>query len=95
MGIKIAPSFAISVMDSLCGPDGNIEVFMDDIAIFTNDNFQIHLVALRNVLLRLSRENFRINKSKCTFAATEVDYLRHAITLSGIKPQIHKNINYS
>jgi len=86
MGNKIAPSFAQSVMNSLFGPDGNIEVFMDDIAIFTNGNFQIHLEALCDVLLRLSRENFRINKSKCTFAATKVDYLGHAITSSGIKP---------
>jgi len=90
MGIKITPSFAQSVIDSVFGPDGNIEVFMDDIAIFTNGNLQIHLVALRDVLLRLSRENFRIDKSKCTFAATKVDYLGHAITASGVKPQIRK-----
>jgi len=35
-------------------------------------------------------KNFRINKSKCTFAAAEVDYLGHAITSSGIKPQLRK-----
>jgi len=90
MGIKIAPSFAQSVMDSLFGQDVNVEVFMDDIAIFTTGSFEKHLEALRDVLSVLSSENFRINKSKCTFAAAEVDYLGHAITSSGIKPQLRK-----
>jgi len=90
MGIKIAPSFAQSIMDSLFGQDVNVEVFMDDIAIFTTGSFEKHLEALRDVLSVLSSENFRINKSKCTFAAAEVDYLGHAITSSGIKPQLQK-----
>jgi len=90
MGIKIAPSFAQSIMDSLFGQDVNVEVFMDDIAIFTTGSFEKHLEALRDVLSVLSSENFRINKSKCTFAAAEVDYLGHAITSSGIKPQLRK-----
>ena len=34
MGIKIDPSFAQSVMDSLFGQHYNVEVFMDDIAFF-------------------------------------------------------------
>jgi len=63
---------------------------MDDIAIYTTGSFQEHLEALHNVHLVLSRENFKINKSKCTFAATEVDYLGHTITTSGIRSQIRK-----
>ena len=77
-------------MDSLFGNDDYIEVFMDDIAVFTTGSFEAHLVTLRSVLSVLEPENFRINVSKCTFAATQVDYLGHMITQSGIKPQICK-----
>jgi len=77
-------------MDSLFGQDVNVEVFIDDIAIFTTGSFEKHLEALRDVLSFLSSENFCINKSKCTFAAAEVDYLGHAINSSGIKPQLQK-----
>jgi len=90
MGIKIAPSFAQSVMDSLFGQNVNVEVFMDDIAIFSTGSFTSHLETLRSVLSILATENFRINRSKCTFAATQVEYLGHTITPSGIKPQIRK-----
>jgi len=91
MEIKVAPSFAQLMMDSLFGQDVNVEVFMDDIAIFTTGSFEKHLIALRDVLSVLfSEKNFRINKSKCTFAAAEVSYLGHAITSSGIKPQLQK-----
>ena len=90
MGIKNSPSFAQSVMDSLFGLDGNIEVFMDDIAIFTNGNFQIHLVDLHKVLLVLSNENLRVNKAKCTFATSSVNYLGHIVTTKGINPQLQK-----
>ena len=90
MGIKIAPSFAQSVMDSLFGHVNYVEVFMDDIAVFSTSSFAAHLITLRSILSVLESENFRINISKCTFAVTQVDYLGHTITQSGIKPQIRK-----
>jgi len=90
MGIKISPSFSQSVMDSLFGLDGNIEVFMDDISIFTNGSFKQHLVDLHKVLLVLSNENLRVNKAKCTFTTSSVNYLGHTITTKGIKPQLQK-----
>jgi len=90
MGIKISPSFAQSVMDSLFGLDGNVEVFMDDIVIYTNGSFELHLEDLHKVLIVLSHENLLVNKSTCTFATAEVEYLGHEITTQGIKPQIRK-----
>ena len=77
-------------MDALFGPDGNVEVFMDDIAIFITDSFHDHLEALHNILLVLSRENFCVNKAKCTFAVSEENYLGHVVTTTGIKPQVQK-----
>jgi len=90
MGIKTSPSFAQSVMDSLFGLDGNVEDFMDDIAIFTNVFFKQHLVDLHKVLLVLSNENLRVNKAKCTFATSSVNYLGHIVTTKGINPQLQK-----
>jgi len=77
-------------MDSLFGLDGNVEVFMDDIAIFTNGSLEQHLEDLHKVLLVLSYENLRVNKSKYTLATAEVEYFGHEITTQGIKPQIRK-----
>jgi len=77
-------------MDSLFGQNVNVEVFMDDIAIFSTGSFTSHLETLRSVLSILATEHFRINRSKCTFAATQVEYLGHTTTPSGIKPQIRK-----
>jgi len=66
MGIKIAPLFAQSVMDSLFGHVDYVEVFMDDIAVFSTGSFAAHLVTLRSVLSVLESENFRINLSSPT-----------------------------
>ena len=90
MGIKITPSFTQSVMGSFFGHIDYVEVFMDDIAVFSTGSFAAHLVTLRSVLSVLESENFRINLSKCTFAFIQFDYLGHTITQSGITPQTRK-----
>ena len=77
-------------MDSLFGQDVNVEVFMDNFASFTTGSFGKHLEALRDVFSVLSSEIFRINKSKCTFAAALVNNLGHTVTTKGIKPQLQK-----
>ena len=66
MGIKISPLFAQSVMDSLFGPDGNVEVFMDDIAYFYHRFLPETFGSLTQRPPCLSLEKKFINMSKCT-----------------------------
>jgi transposase InsO family protein len=45
-----------------------------------------HLVDLKAVLVRLQQQGLVLNVEKCLFAASELDYLGHRVTASGIRP---------
>lgn len=85
MGVSQSPDIAQEVMEQVLRDIDNIEVYIDDIACFSND-FQSHLNLLRQVLSRLQAKGFIINPRKCEFAIAETDFLGHWLTPKGIKP---------
>ena len=54
--------------------EGHVIVYMDDILIFTND-YQQHQEIVRKVLQILRENKLYLKPEKCTFEASEVEYL--------------------
>ncbi len=49
-----------------------------------------HLSKLRKVLIRLRHAGLKVNAAKCSFCATETEYLGYVLTRDDIKPQPKK-----
>ena len=86
MGIKVAPGFAQAVMARLFCNFHYVEVFIDNVAIFTSGSFKLHLQHPEAVLHRWHQSNFSFKPKKCFTAIKEVEYLWHIITPDGVNP---------
>jgi cleavage and polyadenylation specificity factor subunit 1 len=60
-------------------------VYLDDVLI-ASANLQQHEEHLRAVLGRLQQAGLVLNRSKCVFAAGEIEFLGHRVTAAGISP---------
>jgi hypothetical protein len=58
-------------------------VFFDDILIYSA-TLADHLVHLRTVFELLEQDQWRLKLSKCSFAQTQIAYLGHVISSSGV-----------
>lgn len=85
MGLKPAPDICQSFIEEVL-VDLDVDVYIDDIGIFTNGSYEEHLSIVEKVLLRLQDKGFKCNPSKCAWAVQETDFLGYWLTPSGIKP---------
>jgi Reverse transcriptase (RNA-dependent DNA polymerase) len=60
-------------------------VYLDDVLV-ASPNHEQHLVDLWLVLEKLQQHGLVLNGEKCQFGVTELDYLGHHVTASGIQP---------
>ena len=58
--------------------------YIDDLLIYGRTKEE-HDQRLKQVLEQLSRNNIKLNKQKCKFAQTEIQYLGHVLTAQGIQ----------
>lgn len=58
-------------------------VFFDDILVYSA-TLEEHLAHLRFVFELLSRDQWKLKLSKCSFAQTEIFYLGHVISAAGV-----------
>ena len=63
---------------------GHVIIYMDDILIFTDD-LSTHRLITRQVLTTLQKNNLFLKPEKCSFEATEVEYLGIIISQGSIK----------
>ena len=56
----------------------------------TKGRLDDHLSKLRQVFIRLRCTGLKVNTAKCSFCATETEYLGYVLTREGIKPQPKK-----
>ena len=59
--------------------------YLDDIIIFSKDEEE-HLEHLRIIFQRLKEASLKLKRSKCDFMKTQIQYLGHLISSSGIQP---------
>ena len=62
-----------------------VECFIDDIGIFTNNSLDHYLTIVHQVLLRLEESDFTANPLKCACAVQSTDSLRVLLTTDSIK----------
>ena len=57
--------------------------YFDDIIVATQ-NLNDHFKLLKHVILRLSSAGLKLNREKCLFAQTKVQYLGYRISVKGL-----------
>ncbi len=67
-----------------------ISAYIDDLLCITKCSLNDHLSMLRQVFIRLRFTGLKVNAAKCSFCATETEYLGYVLTREGIKPQPKK-----
>ena len=75
----------IEVMENTFRDVAEIEVYIDDIGVFT-DSWDQHMGVLCIVLQKLQENAFTVNPLKCECAVQETDWLGYQLTPTGLKP---------
>ncbi|KAK7095824.1 hypothetical protein V1264_005189 [Littorina saxatilis] len=74
--------------DMLQGIEG-VVCFMVDVVV-SGDSEAEHDERLRQVLERVRQAGLKVNKEKCEFRKTKLDFLGHTISQDGIQPDLSK-----
>ena len=89
-GINTAPDEFQRRMTNLIGDLECTRVYLDDVLVISQNNFQEHLRDLCAVLTRVQEYGMQVNLTKSNIAAVETEYLGFQLTQQGIKPLAKK-----
>jgi transposase InsO family protein len=89
MGLKGSPASFQRLMDFVMTGLPQVQCYIDDILIHSA-SLELHVKHLRECFDRLRKYGLKLNIKKCDFGATEIPYLGHIITPTGVKPSIDK-----
>ena len=82
-GITSAPALFQRAMDQILSGLTGVQCYLDDLLITGKDE-QDHLRNLNATLQRLEEYGLRVQKDKCKFFRSSVEYLGHVIDSSGL-----------
>ena len=88
-GLKIAPMAFQQCVSEVLADELWVSclLYIDDVLVFTSGSINDHERAVDRVLYRLHDAGMKLRRRKCTFGATQIDYLRYTITTHGITPR--------
>ena len=89
LGVSSAFESFQQIISNLFSAEGNIKNIADDIIVWGKTKDE-HDVALKKCLQILSQNGLTLNRDKCTFGASEVEYFGFIISKEGIKPTADK-----
>ncbi|XP_052758219.1 uncharacterized protein K02A2.6-like [Galleria mellonella] len=84
-GISCAPEHFQKIMERMLLSCAGVINFIDDIIVF-GSNEKEHNARLKHVLHILEHNNVLLNKEKCIFKQSKIEFLGHELTPGGIKP---------
>ena len=86
MGISTAPATFQRLMHKIFEKEKWHEclIYLDDILVFSR-SFEEHLERLKTIFTRIRESGVKLSPKKCHFIKSEVSYLGHTISKSGIK----------
>ena len=88
-GIASAPAIFQRTMETLLRGQAGVSVYVDDVLV-TGATVEEHLRNLDAVLGILENAGLRLNKSKCFFLRSRIEYLGHIIDGDGLHPTDEK-----
>ena len=83
-GLSSIPAAFQKVMDKILSGLPGVQVYLDDIIVFGESQNQ-HDIHLQQVMARLEEHQVTLNREKCTFSATSLEFLGFTITRNGFK----------
>ena len=88
-GITSAPEIFQRIMHDLLHDLPGVVLYMDDILVFGSSKSQ-HDERLKKVLDVIQSSGLKLNKNKCKFRVTSLDFLGHTVSADGIRPSHDK-----
>jgi hypothetical protein len=85
MGLSQCPASFCRLMDEVFAGLSCAATYVDDLACFSKSHNE-HIGDLRQCFNRLRAAGLKINPLKCVFAAAQVKYLGHTLSVDGIRP---------
>lgn len=84
-GISCAPEHFQKILERMLLPCEGVINFIDDIIVFGSSEEQ-HNARLQKVMHTLKQNGVLLNKSKCMFNKSKIEFLGHELSSEGIKP---------
>lgn len=84
-GMNCAPEIFQKLMEQILSGCEGVLVFIDDIVVHAPTK-GCHDLRLKKVLNRLREFNVTLNKEKCKFSASEIEFYGHRLSNDGIRP---------
>ena len=89
-GLADMPAEFQKAMDRTLNNSKHTFCFLDDILIVSKGSELEHEKLITDILMKLEKENISLKLSKCEFFKTEVNWLGHKLSESGVTPKITK-----
>lgn len=82
-GISSAPEIFQRTMEEILNGENNVVCYFDDILVHSKDN-KDHEKHLESCLQKLDKAGLKLHRDKCEFRKTEIEFLGHKISGTGI-----------
>ena len=90
MGLAGSPDIFQEKMSNLMRGLEFVRVYIDDILVISQGNFEQHLSQLELALQRIDKVGLKINPAKSFFGRGGIEYLGYWVTGKGVQPQTKK-----
>ncbi len=88
-GITCAPEIFQKIMEQILNECEGCLIYIDDIIVYASNKVE-HNARLQKVLARLANYNVKLNKAKCMFGVSALNFLGHHLSSAGIKPTVDR-----
>mgnify|MGYP005983784255 FL=1 len=90
-GLRNAPDTFQQLIDRFRAglPEVSLVAYLDDLIVLSESDEQ-HIQDLGKIFERMKLFRLRMNRKKCPFGRSEVQYLGHIVSVRGLEPDVRK-----